>query len=220
MQPEKKRKSFWSILRAENCCEFFHKQLTWPRRRQLGKTRARHSRNSFMARSLKLIGLAECGRREGGQGYVLHMKLRISANRWLPENVAAELTTGDGKWHISVHAHTHAHVRQLQLQLQLQTASHFPFQFVCLLCPADVCHLQLAGRGREKSGGGVATNAKVHAMTFRFGCTCQRGVYATRARIFCSTYVINKCRRTHTYTLSYNWHAKVYIASISKEIYV
>lgn len=111
---QKKKEAFWSILRAENCCEFFHKQLTWPRRMQLGKTRARHSRNSFMARSLKLIGLPEGGwqetGREGGrQRYVLHMKLRISANRWLPENVAAKVTTGDGKWHISVHAHTHTH---------------------------------------------------------------------------------------------------------------
>lgn len=111
---KKKKEAFWSILRAENCCEFFHKQLTWPRRMQLGKTRARHSRNSFMARSLKLIGLPEGGwqetGREGGrQRYVLHMKLRISANRWLPENVAAKVTTGDGKWHISVHAHTHTH---------------------------------------------------------------------------------------------------------------
>lgn len=38
------------------------------------------------------------GEREGGrQEYVLHMKLRISANRWLPENIAAKVTTGDGK---------------------------------------------------------------------------------------------------------------------------
>lgn len=154
MQPEKKRKSFWSILRAENCCEFFHKQLTWPRRRQLGKTRARHSRNSFMARSLKLIGLAECGRREGGQGYVLHMKLRISANRWLPENVAAELTTGDGKWHISVHAHTHTcdsfsyscSCRQLPI-------SHFSSSVFCALLTSVICNW-LAGGGRRVEGGG------------------------------------------------------------------
>lgn len=34
---------------------------------QLGKTGASHSRNSFMARSLKLIGLTEGGRQETGE---------------------------------------------------------------------------------------------------------------------------------------------------------
>lgn len=118
--------------------------------------------------------------------------------------------------------HTHTHTcdsfsyscscRQLPI-------SHFSSSVFCALLTSVICNW-LAGWGRRVEGG-VATNAKVHAMTFRFGCTCQRGVYATRARIFRSTHVINKCRRTNTHTHIHpdNWHAKVYIANVSTEIY-
>lgn len=216
---KKKGKSFWSILRAENCCEFFHKQLTWPRRRQLGKTRARHSRNSFMARSLKLIGLPECGRRGGGRGMCCIWSCELvqidGCQKMLLQNWQLAMAS-------DIFQCSHTRTRATA-SATVAAADSFPFPISVRLSFVPCWRLSFAtgwqGEGREERGG-VATNAKVHAMTFRFGCTCQRGVYATRARIFCSTHVINKCRRTHTHTHPDNWHAKVYIANVSTEIYV